>query len=192
MYPYPPVPTPEAARIDALEQQMEAQKNTIREACLRLGKAYFDAHRADPEEVMEPDVRAVLDASRQIKSMQAEIRELKGLVICPECNSEISKDMVFCNICGHRMKEPEPEPVPEPAPAPVPGPEMPAAPIVCDNCGKTLKPGQRFCVGCGKAVSLMAIPQPAPAPAPEPRRCANCGAVLPDGARFCCECGTPA
>ena len=164
----------ETPEIIQRNEQIEAEKNRIREACLRMGKAYFDAHKDDP--VPEADVKAVSDATEAILTLQAEIRELKGLVICPACKQEISKDVVFCNYCGHRMKEPEPEP--EPAPMPE----------VCDSCGKELRPGQRFCSGCGKPVAQMAIP----VQEPKPRICTNCGTELPEGAKFCFECGTPA
>lgn len=171
----------EDERIPALQAEIEAQKNVIREACLRMGKAHFDAHKDDPEEELEPEVRSVLDATAAIKSRQAEIRELRGLVLCPECRHEISKDLVFCNYCGYRMKEPEPIPEPEPEPA--------APALLCGNCGAELKPGQNFCAVCGTAVPQ--TPTPEPEPAPIPRRCPNCGAEAPDFARFCIECGTP-
>lgn len=174
--------------LSELYAQIEQQKNAIREACLRMGKAHYDAHKNDPPEEMEPDVKLVYDATEEILSRQAEIRELKGLVLCPECRKEISKDVVFCNFCGHRMKEPEPEPEPEPVPAPEPEPAP--TPAVCDNCGKELRPGQKFCSGCGKPVAQMAAPTLEPEQ--KPRICANCGTPLPDGARFCFECGTPA
>ncbi len=169
----------EDPKIGILTTEIEAEKNAIRDACMRMGKAYFDAHKDDPEDTLEPDVRCVLDATDAIKAKQAEIRELKGLVLCPECRREISKDVTFCNFCGYRMKAPEPEPEPEPAPAE----EMPTE---CDSCGAPLRPGQKFCVGCGKRVADMAKPMP------KPRICSNCGTELPEGAKFCFECGTPA
>lgn len=165
-------PNTENPQIKQLTAQIEAEKNSIREACLRMGKAYYDAHKDDERSAMEPDVRLVLETTESIKAKQHTIRELKGLTLCPECNKEISKDAMFCNYCGHRMKELDPV-----APAA-------EAPAVCTVCGKEIRPGQRFCTGCGTPVAAQPVE-------PVIRRCAGCNTELPEGAKFCFSCGAP-
>lgn len=53
--------------------------------------------------------------------------------------------------------------------------------IQCKTCGKTIGLGERFCSGCGAAVSPPADPP-----------CANCGSAIEAGARFCRVCGRAA
>lgn len=47
--------------------------------------------------------------------------------------------------------------------------------MVCKSCGTEAKPGQRFCTGCGAALTVP---------------CRGCGAENPANARFCGQCGT--
>ena len=48
--------------------------------------------------------------------------------------------------------------------------------MYCVSCGKELKEGAYFCVGCGTPTGLA---------------CGKCGAVLPVGVCFCIKCGNP-
>lgn len=52
--------------------------------------------------------------------------------------------------------------------------------MYCNNCGRSLPEGQRFCTGCGKEV-----------PGAKPLTCEKCGAALEDNVKFCNICGTP-
>ena len=45
----------------------------------------------------------------------------------------------------------------------------------CKQCGAAIKPGSRFCTGCGQPL----------------RFCEQCGAVLDPQSRFCGQCGQP-
>ena len=50
----------------------------------------------------------------------------------------------------------------------------------CSNCGRELKPGAKFCGGCGNKVEQ---------PAMQAAVCSNCGRELKPGAKFCGGCG---
>jgi ribosomal protein L40E len=56
--------------------------------------------------------------------------------------------------------------------------------IVCQSCGASLQPDQKFCPSCGAPA-----PSPPPATASESKFCTNCGAKLALSARFCGSCG---
>ncbi|MCL2436131.1 MAG: zinc ribbon domain-containing protein [Lentimicrobiaceae bacterium] len=51
--------------------------------------------------------------------------------------------------------------------------------IFCENCGKQLNDGVKFCGGCGSAIGGSTTPI-----------CANCGKSLEVGQKFCDGCGT--
>jgi subtilisin family serine protease len=83
-------------------------------------------------------------------------------------------------LLGRRQRpRPIPPPVhPGPAPyAPPPPPQYQA--ITCPHCGIAVRPGARFCQGCGQPV----------ASAGQPSVCPHCGAALRGGGRFCPRCG---
>jgi len=58
---------------------------------------------------------------------------------------------------------------------PAPGRSLPRAPR-CPSCGRFLRPGAKFCDGCGKPMLLT---------------CPHCGRTLRPQAKFCDGCGTP-
>lgn len=47
---------------------------------------------------------------------------------------------------------PPPAPAPSPGPAPAPSPIPAARGAYCSHCGAPLKPGDKFCAGCGSSV----------------------------------------
>ena len=61
--------------------------------------------------------------------------------------------------------------------------EQEAKSAVCPQCGKPLRPGARFCSGCGATIGLTTEP------APSIPICPNCGRKLRPGAKFCAGCG---
>lgn len=60
--------------------------------------------------------------------------------------------------------------------------------VICNNCGKELPDGTKFCGNCGSKITA---PSAAPAAeAPAKRFCPSCGKELSATAKFCNGCGT--
>jgi VWFA-related protein len=55
--------------------------------------------------------------------------------------------------------------------------------FVCPHCGRSLRPGARFCAGCGQPTGAFS-PSRLAAPA-----CPHCNSTTRPGARFCARCG---
>ncbi len=72
--------------------------------------------------------------------------------------------------------------------------------VVCHRCGKELKPGIKFCTGCGARQDAKSgsAPDPVkekaksktPAPTASGNVCKNCGKELKPGVKFCTGCGS--
>jgi len=61
--------------------------------------------------------------------------------------------------------------------------------IMCMQCGRPIRTGARFCVGCGSAVLPTWASSP-PVSMPSPTAvCSRCGQLLRPSARFCSNCG---
>lgn len=58
----------------------------------------------------------------------------------------------------------------------------------CQYCGKALKPGTKFCPGCGATTATTETAATADSGLPV---CVSCKAVLAVGAKFCPQCGSP-
>ena len=60
--------------------------------------------------------------------------------------------------------------------------------MTCPNCGAVVKPGKKFCGGCGVQVSEPGPPE-AGAGGNRESACPNCGAAVSASKRFCGSCG---
>ena len=131
---------------------------------------------------------------------------------CPSCGTELKPGAKFCPGCGYNMSNPAPAeqsapPFDSSAPAEENKTET-AAPVVplekenesgikCPSCGMELKPGAKFCPGCGYNMnnpapaeqSSPSLDTPAPKPEESANKCTSCGAELKPGAKFCPVCG---
>lgn len=117
------------------EQKIQAsirdKKNTINEALLNLGKAYYTAHADDTDSEFAGTIAAIKSEYKAIDDLKAQLSDVRGKTICPKCGAEIDKDVAFCPKCGAKIaKEPEEtaEAPKEEAPAEEPAPEATAQP----------------------------------------------------------------
>lgn len=112
----------------------EISKNKARrDECIRkLGEAYYQARKKN----VEPEVEELLHEIEQVDGILDKLTEslnqLKGVVICENCGTEIEKGNAFCPSCGTPVKEPET--------------------IRCPKCVAELPAGTRFCVYCGTKI----------------------------------------
>jgi len=114
-------------------------------------------------------VEEVLSTFRNIEALRAQIEEIKGVIRCEKCGTEIAQGTAFCSNCG--------------SPAPKPKEKIPADCFKCASCGAIVKKGIRFCTSCGTA---------APVFNQDKTFCTNCGSEIANGASFCVVCGASA
>jgi len=70
---------------------------------------------------------------------------------CPNCGMPLKPGAKFCTSCGMREVSPATQPATEPLrnqPTSQPPTSTNTQPT-CHNCGMPLKPGAKFCTGCG-------------------------------------------
>lgn len=74
---------------------------------LALGKLYFDKIKdtgIDDNEVAEL-VSAIKEKSEQIKQINEEIKETKNMKTCPNCESFVKDEDLFCSVCGEKIEK---------------------------------------------------------------------------------------
>ena len=145
--------------------------------------------------IMNDDIR-----NRPVAENPVQITPPAQPSVCYRCGKELKPGIKFCTGCGARQEvkpipmakpDPKPEPTAEPTPKAEPKPEE--KPIsepnvqTCKVCGKALKPGAKFCTGCGTKLAEPTAPLTTP---PVTSVCTSCGKPLKPGAKFCTVCGS--
>lgn len=167
--------TKNVATVAKLNSAISDEEKNINRQLLAIGQAYFDLHKDNPEEAMAEAVGSIIRSQEQIARCKEQVRQIKGMVNCPNCGAEVAYSAAFCNACGHQM--------PQHAPQPAAGNGS-----VCSKCGARLGPTQKFCTTCGTPVA-----QPAPQPVSQlaEKFCPCCNAKVAEGTTVCPVCGQP-
>ncbi len=160
--------TKDTAETMRLNSAISDEEKRIQGLYLEIGKRYFELHADDYDPQLEEPMLCVKEANTKIAAYTEQLNRIKGLVRCPNCNSDMPIGTPFCAHCGAKL--PEPPPVEEPAIR------------RCKNCGLPLPEGAGFCTNCGTAAPVVA--------SPDGNVCPNCGNVVPEGMAFCSLCGT--
>lgn len=131
------------AKVSITIKSLEEQK---KESFVELGSIYYSLYKRDRDSLTEEFSQIV----NRIYELDRQIEELKEQIIsesyCPNCNTAIPLNSVFCNVCGTRVKEAEKE-------AALDNDGMLSAEQKkCSQCGNEIDDHQLFCTYCGRPV----------------------------------------
>lgn len=90
-----------------LNGKVSEEKKYLNKLYQELGKKLYDKYKdaETPLEGFEADFRKITERYSVMDLLQDEIRTVKGVVLCPCCNMEVSATERFCSNCGNRMPE---------------------------------------------------------------------------------------
>ena len=91
-----------------LNSKVNEEKRYLNKLYLAMGKKLYDKYKdADTApEGFEAEFRKITERYSVMDLLQDEIRQVKGVVLCPCCNMEVAATERFCSNCGNRMPEP--------------------------------------------------------------------------------------
>ena len=91
-----------------LNSKVNEEKRYLNKLYLEMGKKLSDKYKdADTApEGFEAEFRKITERYSVMDLLQDEIRQVKGVVLCPCCNMEVAATERFCSNCGNRMPEP--------------------------------------------------------------------------------------
>ena len=91
-----------------LNSKVNEEKRYLNKLYLEMGKKLYDKYKdADMvTEGFEAEFRKITERYSVMDLLQDEIRQVKGVVLCPCCNMEVAATERFCSNCGNRMPEP--------------------------------------------------------------------------------------
>ena len=91
-----------------LNSKVNEEKRYLNKLYLEMGKKLYDKYKdADTApEGFEAEFRKITERYSVMDLLQDEIRQVKGVVLCPCCNMDVAATERFCSNCGNRMPEP--------------------------------------------------------------------------------------
>jgi len=113
------------AEVTKLKSNIGDEEDKIDALYKEIGKAYYEAHRGVEGDIFAVQCAAIDEAKIKITELNQQIRDIKGVQVCPACGAEIEKNSGFCSACGAAVVIAEPV---QEAAAPVEAAPVEAAP----------------------------------------------------------------
>lgn len=114
-----------------------ADENRIIEDCFtKIGELFYNYYGCSDNSDIQHQINIVKHSQANIKNFQTQLLELKGVVICPSCSSEVSVGAAFCSNCGSKM------PIEE-------NKDLEDNTSRCPNCNTIIDTDLNFCTNCG-------------------------------------------
>ncbi|MCD7893285.1 MAG: zinc ribbon domain-containing protein [Erysipelotrichaceae bacterium] len=112
-----------------------------------------------------------IQASQEIiRDCKEQIKQIKGVVVCENCNTENPLGATYCSKCGKELPKSN-----------IDTENM----VQCSSCSKYNPKGMRFCTGCGQPL----VVEEKKIEYPTKKICPSCGAENNVENAFCEECG---
>lgn len=119
---------------------VSTEEKAIIQAYTEIGRAYYEAHKDDPNAENIEKLNAVTEAFDRIHQYKEKIKEITGVIKCPNCGADVPHSSLFCNACGVRIPRENVTPA------------STGETKVCPSCGTDVPVDNKFCTVCGTAM----------------------------------------
>lgn len=171
------------AETTRLNSCISDEEKQIESLYRQIGKQYFEENKDNASASYRDLILNIRDAQDRIAQYGEQVRQVRGVKLCPSCGAEVAIQSAFCNVCGVNI----PVPVSENPVAPVAPvvPTVPAAPVV------PVVPTAPTAPTAPVVPSAPTVPQlsKTPATAAVGAKCPKCGTPISNGGKFCTFCG---
>ncbi len=91
--------------IRQLTARVNEEKKQLNSIYMEMGKKLYEQCKDAPMEGFESEIQSIEEKFSMIDLLQDQIRGVKGVSLCPNCNMEVGAGERFCSNCGGRMPE---------------------------------------------------------------------------------------
>ena len=91
--------------IRQLTSRVNEEKKKINAVYAEMGKKLYELYKEVPFEGFEAEFQSIEEKFTLIDLLQDQIRGVRGVVLCENCNTEVNAGERFCSNCGNRMPE---------------------------------------------------------------------------------------
>lgn len=97
--------TGDAFNVEKLKFNATTLKTKQNKLYQKLGKAYFDSviNEAEIDAESTSVINDIIDINNQLSKIEKEINYVKANRICPNCNTPVTEDAVYCPACGEQI-----------------------------------------------------------------------------------------
>lgn len=133
--------TKNLADVTQLNSAISEKEKQISQLFLSIGKSYYEKHMHDSSAEEHALIEEVNALFAEISQNQEKIKQIKGIVKCPNCGADVPLNAAFCSSCGAKAVH---DAVLSEAPA-----EDTGNVRQCPNCHAVVAEDDLFCNNCG-------------------------------------------
>lgn len=172
--------TKDLTEIARLNSQISAEQKRIEETYYKIGKIYYEEYKDTSLENLMPLCNEIDETNSRIETYKAQVIEIKGILPCPNCGTELPNESTFCSKCGSNVKSYIEEQKSKASNSPK-----------CPNCNADVNDDMVFCTECGHNLQFNTQEsETTEIYSEETNLCPNCQSQIAEDMGFCTECGT--
>lgn len=198
----------------ALQKEVSAEKQNIKENFSELGRLYYERFKDDPTVDFYELIEAIIRSSARVEELETQIQNVKerkpelvevpstaksapSAMVCMQCGSTYGTAQTFCSACGQKLVAQYPT-----SAAAAAAPVQTAADVQCrepEPAPSLTKPADIILPKqsdvpptASPAAPTVAFEEVKTEEIPTvtaPRFCTNCGAPAASDSAFCAQCG---
>ncbi|MCL2053223.1 MAG: hypothetical protein FWG90_02115 [Oscillospiraceae bacterium] len=92
-----------------LNARIISSERSISDTYYVLGKYYYDTCKDKPDEEIAEAVNGITASLEAIVEMKAQLRALKGVILCASCGVDSPMENNYCGKCGAFIEKPKKE-----------------------------------------------------------------------------------
>ena len=91
--------------IRQINSKINEQKKQISAIYTQIGQKLYKLYKEAPLEGFDMEFQKIDERFATIEVYNDQIREIKGVRMCPNCHTEVSLHERYCSACGHKLQE---------------------------------------------------------------------------------------